>query len=139
MRGSCRIFASHAAQDCDTNCDFGLCFYAVREFDSNFRAATVRERGLTLASIRNSPLPHGRGSKLLELSPNTKPRVAASRVPSSPGPAAPGAGALPLRKMLGPGFRGRLQFSRIGGVRLTADARERTNRRHATRFIGRNV
>jgi hypothetical protein len=27
------------------------------------RAATVRERGLTLVSARNSPLPHGRGSK----------------------------------------------------------------------------
>ena len=31
--------------------------------DEEFRAATVRERGLTLASTRNSPLPDGRGSK----------------------------------------------------------------------------
>jgi hypothetical protein len=31
--------------------------------DEGFRAATVRERGLTLASTRDSPLPHGRGSK----------------------------------------------------------------------------
>ena len=28
----------------------------------HFGAATVRERGLTVASTRNSPLPHGRGS-----------------------------------------------------------------------------